>query len=63
MGASISTQSAISLYPNSEIKKSARLQEYCGYISTPTTDLEVIITPKVDIQALDMRIAKLSSKT
>ncbi len=63
MGASISTQSAISLYPNSEIKKSARLQEYCGYISTPTTDLEVIITPKVDVQALDKRIAKLSSKT
>ena len=63
MGASISTQSAISLYPNSEIKKSARLQEYCGYISTPTTDLEVIITPKVDIQALDRRIEQLSSKT
>lgn len=63
MGAEISTQSATMLFPNSEIDKSARLQEYCGYISTPTTDLEIIITPKVDIQALDRRIARLSSKT
>lgn len=62
MGAEISTQSATMLFPNSEIDKSARLQEYCGYISTPTTDIEVIITPKVDVQALDRRIAKLSSK-
>lgn len=63
MGAEISTQSATMLFPNSEIDKSARLQEYCGYISTPTTDLEVIITPKVDVQALDRRIKQLSSKT
>ena len=63
LGSSISTESATMLFPNSEIDKSARLQEYCGYISTPTTDLEVIITPKVDVQALDRRIAKLSSKS
>lgn len=62
MGSTISTQSASMLFPNSEIKKSERLQEYCGYISTPTTDLEVIITPKVDVEALDRRIEKLSSK-
>ncbi len=61
LGAEISTQSASMLFPNSEIDKSARLQEYCGYISTPTTDLEIIISPKVDIQALDKRIEKLSS--
>lgn len=63
MGAEISTQSATMLFPNSEIDKSARLQEYCGYISTPTTDLEVIITPRVDVQALDRRIKQLSSKS
>lgn len=61
MGASISQQSATMLFPNSEIDKSTRLQEFCGYLSTPQQDLEIIITPKFDLTALHKRISRLSS--
>ena len=60
MGASISQQSATMLFPNSEIDKSSRLQEFCGYLSTPQQDLEIIITPKFDLTALHKRISRLS---
>ena len=60
MGASISQQSATMLFPNSEIDKSTRLQEFCGYLSTPQQDLEIIITPRFDLAALHKRISRLS---
>lgn len=60
MGASISQQSATMLFPNSEIDKSARLEEFCGYLSTPQQDLEIIITPKFDLTALHKRVSRLS---
>jgi len=56
MGTSISAQAAMMLFPNSEINKSERLPPYCGYISTPKTDCDVLITPKLDIPALDRRL-------
>ena len=62
MSSSISTSSATMLFPNSEWDKSQRLEEYCGFLSTPKSDLDIIITPKVDVEALDRRIEKLSSK-
>ena len=61
LGASISQQSATMLFPNSEIDKSTRLQAFCGYLSTPQQDLEIIITPKFDLTALHKRISQLSS--
>ena len=59
LGTSISPQAAMMLFPNSEIDKSLRLEPFCGYISTPKTDCEVFITPKVDVPALDRRLKAL----
>lgn len=59
LGTSISVQAATMLFPNSEIDKSIRLPPYCGYISTPKTDCDVLITPKLDIPALDRRLKAL----
>lgn len=62
MGQSISQQAATMLFPGSEVDKSERLPPYCGYITTPKTDCAVIITPKVDLSALDSRLKALSHK-
>lgn len=62
MGQSISQQAATMLFPGSEVDKSERLPPYCGYIATPKTDCTVIITPKVDLSALDSRLKALSHK-
>lgn len=59
MGTSISQQAATMLFPESEIDKSSRLAPYCGYISTPKTDKDVLILPQIDIKALDKRLRKL----
>lgn len=61
LGPSISVQAATMLFPNSEIDKSIRLPPYCGYISTPKADCDVLITPKVDISALDRRLKALGN--
>ena len=63
MGPTISQQSATILYPNSDLDKSARLPPCCGYISTPKTDLDTIIMPKVDISELDRRLKALGKNT
>lgn len=63
MGPTISQQAATILYPNSEVDKSTRLPPCCGYISTPKTDLDTIILPKVDIPALDRRLKALGENT
>jgi hypothetical protein len=62
MGSGISQQAATMLFPNSEVDKSVRLEPYCGYISTPKVDVAVMITPKVDITALDRRLKALCRK-
>lgn len=59
MGTSISQQAASMLFPNSEIDKSKRLAPFCGYISTPKTDIDIIMLPKMDLQALDKRLKEL----
>jgi len=59
MGPTISQQSATILFPNSEVDKSTRLPPCCGYISTPKTDCDTIIIPKVDIAALDRHLKAL----
>ena len=59
LGPSISQQSAVAFFPNSGIDKSVRLPPYCGYISTPKADCDVLITPKLDIPALDRRLKAL----
>lgn len=61
MGTSISAQAAAMFFPNSEIDKSERLPPYCGYISTPRIDCDVLIMPKVDVAALDRRLKALGN--
>lgn len=48
MGSSISTESAGMLFPNCEIDKSAKLPKYCGYVSMPEKELDIIQIPFVD---------------
>lgn len=62
MGYSISPQSADMLFPNADITAGDRLQPYCGYISTPKSDKDVLIVPKVDITALDERLKALGRR-
>lgn len=62
MGYAISPQSATMLFPNADIAAGERLQPYCGYISTPKVDKDVLIVPKVDIPALDQRLKELGRR-
>ena len=48
MGATISTESANMLFPNSDINKSKHLPPYCGYISMPEKDIEIIQLPYIE---------------
>lgn len=45
MGSTISTESANMLFPNCEIDKSYHLPRYCGYISRPEKELDIIQMP------------------
>lgn len=45
MGSTISTESATMLFPNCEIDKSVHLPRFCGYISMPEKDLDIIQMP------------------
>ena len=58
MGTTISPQSAGMLFPHAEIT-SGRLDPYCGFYSTPKADCDIIITPKIDVAALDRRLKAL----
>lgn len=62
MGYAISPQSAGMLFPNAEIESGERLPPYCGYISTPSDDLAVLIVPQIDISALDKRLKMLGQR-
>lgn len=62
MGSSISPQAAAMLFPDAEIDKSSRLAPYCGYISTPKMDLDIVLLPKMDVQALDKRLKSFGKK-
>ena len=48
MGSTISTESATMLFPNVDIDKSIHLQRFCGYISLPESDIEIIQIPYID---------------
>ena len=45
MGSTISTESATMLFPNCEIDKSVHLPRFCGFLSMPEKELEVIQMP------------------
>lgn len=45
MGSTISTESATMLFPNCDIDKSIHLPKYCGYISLPEKELDVVQMP------------------
>lgn len=47
MGTTISTESATMLFPNCDIDKSVHLPAFCGYISTPEKELDIIQLPYI----------------
>ena len=48
MGSTISTESATMLFPNADIDKSNHLPRFCGFISTPETELDIIQIPFIE---------------
>ena len=48
MGSSISVESATMLFPNCEIDKSVHLPRFCGYISMPEKELDIIQMPYIE---------------
>ena len=48
MGSTISTESATMLFPNCEIDKSVHLPKFCGYISMPERELDIIQMPYLE---------------
>ena len=48
MGSTISTESATMLFPNCEIDKSFHLPRFCGYISMPERELEIVKMPYLE---------------
>ncbi len=47
LGSTISTETATMLFPNCNIDKSIHLPRFCGYISIPEKELEVIQIPYI----------------
>jgi|GEM_PF-2899868 len=47
MGSTISTESAVMLFPNSEIDKNLHLPKCCGYISLPENEIGIIQIPYI----------------
>ncbi len=45
MGTTISTESATMLFPNCDIDKSVHLPKFCGYISFPEKELNIVQMP------------------
>lgn len=45
MGSTISTESATMLFPNCDIDKSVHLPKFCGYISLPEKELDIVQMP------------------
>lgn len=48
MGSTISTESATMMFPNAELDKSQHLPRFCGYISLPEKELEIIQIPFIE---------------
>ena len=48
MGSTISTESASMLFPGVEIDKGRHLPPYCGYVSMPGSDVDIIQIPYID---------------
>lgn len=59
MGSTISTESATMLFPNCAIDKSIHLPRFCGYLSTPDNELEIVQMPYVkDTSKLKLLLEK-----
>lgn len=59
MGATISTESATMLFPNCRIDKSIHLPRFCGYLSTPDKELEIVQMPYIkDTSKLKLLLEK-----
>lgn len=48
MGSAISTESANMIFPQNEIDKSYHLPRFCGYISMPERELEIVQMPYLE---------------
>lgn len=48
MGSTISTESATMLFPNCDIDKSQHLPRFCGFISMPEKELDIIQIPYLE---------------
>lgn len=48
MGSTISTESATMLFPKTDIDKSKHLPPYCGYITMPEREIEIIQAPYIE---------------
>lgn len=62
MGSTISTESATMLFPNCEIDKSSHLPKYCGYISMPEKELEIIQIPYLENAAKLKRLLEIKGE-
>lgn len=62
LGQTISTESATMLFPNCEIDKSFHLPKYCGYISTPERELDIVQMPYLENARKLKKLLELKGK-
>ena len=62
MGQTISTESATMLFPNCEIDKSFHLPKYCGYISMPERELDIVQMPYLENAGKLKKLLELKGK-
>lgn len=63
MGSTISTESSTMLFPNCEIDKSNHLPRFCGYISMPEKELDIIQMPYLEnVEKLKQLLEKKGRK-
>ena len=62
MGQTISTESATMLFPNCEIDKSVHLPKYCGYISMPERELDIVQMPYLENAGKLKKLLELKGK-
>lgn len=62
MGSTISTESATMLFPNCEIDKSFHLPKYCGYISMPERELDIVQMPYLENAGKLKRLLEIKGK-
>lgn len=62
MGSTISTESATMLFPNCGIDKSFHLPRFCGYISMPERELEIVQMPYLENAGKLKKLLELKGK-